>query len=66
MTIDRRRFLHLGGTAALAARLIGGVEACADDVKKKHRACILIWLGGGPSQMELWDPKPGTPNGGST
>lgn len=66
MTLTRRQFLHMGATAFAAARLIGGVEACADDVKKKHRACILIWLGGGPSQMETWDPKPGTPNGGPT
>ena len=66
MIITRRNFLHVGATAFAAARLIHGVEACAADVKKKHRACILIWLGGGPSQMETWDPKPGTPNGGQT
>jgi len=63
---DRRRFLHIGCTALAAARFIGGVETQADDLKKRERACILIWLGGGPSQMETWDPKPGTPNGGST
>lgn len=66
LVLDRRRFLHLGATALAAARLIGGVEARAEDLKKKQRACILVWLGGGPSQMETWDPKPGTPNGGST
>ncbi len=65
-TINRRRFFHIGCTAVAAARLIGGVEARAADLKKQSRACILIWLGGGPSQMETWDPKPGTPNGGKT
>jgi hypothetical protein len=65
-TLDRRRFLHLGCTAFAAARFIGGVEAHADELKKQQRACILIWLGGGASQMETWDPKPGTPNGGQT
>jgi hypothetical protein len=29
-------------------------------------ACILLWMGGGPSQLETFDPKPGTPNGGET
>ena len=29
-------------------------------------ACILLWMAGGPSQMETFDPKPGTANGGDT
>jgi hypothetical protein len=29
-------------------------------------SCILLWMGGGPSQMDTWDPKPGTANGGDT
>jgi hypothetical protein len=32
----------------------------------KAKACILVWLGGGPSQIETWDPKPEHPNGGPT
>ncbi|MCA9431635.1 MAG: DUF1501 domain-containing protein, partial [Candidatus Omnitrophica bacterium] len=28
--------------------------------------CILLWMDGGPSQMETFDPKPGTQNGGPT
>jgi hypothetical protein len=24
----------------------------------KARACILLWLEGGPSQVDTWDPKP--------
>jgi hypothetical protein len=34
--------------------------------KGKAKACILVWLGGGPSQLETWDPKPGHRNGGPT
>lgn len=30
------------------------------------KACILIFLEGGPSQFETFDPKPGAPNGGPT
>lgn len=27
---------------------------------------ILLWMNGGPSHLDTWDPKPGHPNGGST
>ena len=29
-------------------------------------ACILLWMAGGPSQLETFDPKPGTDHGGET
>ena len=29
-------------------------------------ACILLWMPGGPSQFETFDPKPGHANGGET
>ena len=29
-------------------------------------ACILLWMGGGPSQLDTFDPKPGTDTGGET
>lgn len=32
--------------------------------KTKAKACILIFLEGGPSQIDTFDPKPGTPTGG--
>src|SRR5438552_3507393 len=28
---------------------------------KKDTACILLWLDGGPSQLETYDPKPEAP-----
>jgi Protein of unknown function (DUF1501) len=30
----------------------------ADDSKAQAQSCILIWLEGGPSQVDTWDPKP--------
>src|SRR5688572_21284359 len=30
------------------------------------KAVIVLWLNGGPSQFETWDPKEGRPNGGPT
>jgi hypothetical protein len=32
----------------------------------KARAMIMLWLGGGPSQLETFDPKPGTAIAGPT
>lgn len=40
------------------------VPAIAEEVKRQGKKCILLWLCGGPSQFETWDPKPGTETGG--
>lgn len=40
------------------------VPAFAEEVKRSQKHCILLWLCGGPSQFETWDPKPGTETGG--
>ena len=32
--------------------------------KKQQKRVILLWLAGGASQLETWDPKPGAPTGG--
>ncbi len=31
---------------------------------KRGRSCILLWMSGGPSQIDTFDPKPGHANGG--
>ncbi len=64
--VDRRRFLQVTGAGLAAAGWLNAVGLSADDLKKRNAACILVWLGGGPSQFETWDPKPGTDNGGKT
>jgi|TARA_B100000809_G_scaffold234140_1_gene251385 hypothetical protein len=63
---NRRRFL--GGATALAG-ISGGLEALrlpvmAAEMKKQQKRVILLWLAGGASQLETWDPKPGRPTGG--
>ena len=40
------------------------VPAFAEVAKRQQKHCILLWLCGGPSQFESWDPKPGTQYGG--
>jgi RNA polymerase sigma factor (sigma-70 family) len=39
-------------------------EKPAPKVNEKARHCIILWMSGGPSQMDTFDLKPGTANGG--
>ena len=64
--VTRRRFLQLAGGSLAGASLLGQMGLHAADIKKQGRACILVWLSGAPSQLDTWDPKPGTTNGGNT
>lgn len=64
--LSRRRFLQ--GTAGLlgaasCAWLPRLAAAAAPDPQRK-RSCILLWMGGGPSQTDTFDMKPGHANGG--
>jgi uncharacterized protein (DUF1501 family) len=34
--------------------------------KKPAKACIVLWMSGGPSQTDTWDLKPGHKNGGAS
>lgn len=64
----RRRFLQ-SVSAATAAGTMGFRELMAvegENLRRQGKAMILLWMQGGPSQFETFDPKPGTPNGGPT
>ena len=39
-------------------------SALAGEMKKQQKRVILLWLAGGASQLETWDPKPGAATGG--
>ena len=56
MRPTRRQLLASGFLPALAAR------AAADPARK--RACIVLWMAGGPTQTDTFDPKPGHANAG--
>ncbi len=67
--VDRRLFL--GGAAAGAAAFadmtglnVLASPALASELKKTQKRVILLWLAGGASQLETWDPKPGASTGG--
>ncbi|HKI31245.1 MAG TPA: DUF1501 domain-containing protein [Gemmataceae bacterium] len=67
-TIDRRLFLQGGLATALGVGLAGfeapGHALLASEVAKQKKHVLLLWLAGGASQLETWDPKPGRPTGG--
>lgn len=64
--VDRRRFLRIGGVSvgATLAGWFGGLANVAAADPKRKRACIVLWMNGGPSQMDTFDLKPGHENGG--
>src|SRR5229473_2394064 len=67
--VSRRGFLRrlTAGSAAVAGiRWSDYLSAYASELKKHNRNCILLWMAGGPSQFETFDPKPGAPTQGPT
>ncbi len=47
-------------------RLAQAADVLNEKGKRPPKACILLWMAGGPSQLETLDPKPGHRNGGPT
>ncbi len=65
LPIDRRTLLQLAGagSAAWLAR-VAGLLAAEEPLqlhREPARAVILLWLAGGPSQLETFDPHPDKP-----
>jgi hypothetical protein len=59
--MKRRTFL----TSVMSAlSLAETVKANEDQLKKNGKSAILLWMGGGPSTMDIWDLKSGAPTGG--
>jgi hypothetical protein len=67
--VNRRAFLGtLAGAATAAAGMAGlnvlAEPALAAELKSRGKRVIMLWLAGGASQLETFDPKPGRPTGG--
>src|SRR5437899_8301011 len=60
--VSRRSFV--AGSAAGLAGALASAPAIADQVKAKHKRILNIFMHGGVSQLESWDPKPNTDTGG--
>jgi uncharacterized protein (DUF1501 family) len=68
--LSRRAFLrNVGVGGAAATGVLGWKDAVAlqaDELRRRGMACILLFMRGGPSQFETFDPKPGATTGGPT
>ena len=63
--LSRRDWLGAAATA-LGACGLGSIATplLAAEVQRQHKQVLFIWLDGGISQLESWDPKPNTEFGG--
>jgi hypothetical protein len=58
--VSRRSWL--GGAGLGLAGLC--TPAVAQELRRRRKQVLFVWLDGGMSQLESWDPKPNTPFGG--
>ncbi|QVL30106.1 DUF1501 domain-containing protein [Telmatocola sphagniphila] len=67
-TQNRRHFMsHMAGMSAMSLpglAFLNSIHAQSKELKKKQKSLIILWMGGGPSTIDLWDMKPGHANGG--
>lgn len=66
--MNRRHFLnHLASSTIIGSSVTNftnSILANAAEIRKNTKSVILLWMGGGPSTIDLWDLKPNTPTGG--
>ncbi|MEE2642054.1 MAG: DUF1501 domain-containing protein [Planctomycetota bacterium] len=69
--VTRRNFVRIGGLTALGLgmgdffrlqRAMATSPLSHSKGKAKAKSCILIWLDGGASHLDTFDPKPGAPS----
>jgi uncharacterized protein (DUF1501 family) len=63
---NRREFLGAGVVGTLGLALSPGFQRllAAEKLNRRAKSCILIWLNGGPSHIDTFDPKPGADTNG--
>ena len=64
--VSRRTFLRSVAASAAGLGMFNDLTLHADELRRQNKACILLFMRGGPSQFETFDPKPGHANGGPT
>jgi hypothetical protein len=63
-TLTRRAFLQVGGSSVLGltlADLLRWRARAGVPASGSAKSVLLLWLWGGPSHLDTWDPKPGAP-----
>src|SRR2546430_1499763 len=59
--LTRREWLHVGGLGLFGLSLPSLYATTPQRTPGKAKACIVLFLFGGPPQHETWDPKPDMP-----
>jgi hypothetical protein len=64
-SLDRRGFLRVGAAGVIASALPAGLRAAGANRASGHgqaKSVLLVLLSGGPSQLDMLDPKPEGPS----
>jgi uncharacterized protein (DUF1501 family) len=61
--INRRQVLHAGLSGVLTSWLSRSALAASPAPAKKAKHVIVLWMNGGPSHIDTWDPKQGKTGG---
>lgn len=59
---------HVAGLSAIAVpgmSFLTNLSARAEEMRKNNKSLIILWMGGGPTTIDLWDMKPDSANGGN-
>ncbi len=59
--VTRRDFVRVGALSILGLTLPELLRQEAAAAPARRKSCILLWMGGGPSHIDTWDPKPEAP-----
>src|SRR6266540_829744 len=65
--LSRRDLLKLSAAGVATTSMSGWLNVLAThaaQTQTKHKACIVLWMDGGPSHKDTFDLKPGTKDGG--
>ncbi|MBM3459198.1 MAG: DUF1501 domain-containing protein, partial [Armatimonadetes bacterium] len=61
--MTRRELISVGAAGMVGLNLTDALRAEAATPALREKSCIFLWLDGGPSQFETFDPKPDAPGG---
>ena len=67
-SLSRRDALRLSAAGVASGSCSGWIERLAAETASRsdrRRSCILLWMNGGPSQLDTFDMKPGHEHGGT-
>jgi hypothetical protein len=62
--VNRREFVRVGGLSLFGLglpQLLQARSSARGQPRRPARACILLFMWGGPAQQDTWDPKPDAP-----